>query len=193
MPVQDDAGSAWTLPLAVVLPPPSSSPPQPAASSAKTPTTRTSKPSSPRFFKSPPRAVRTIPQRAAAAWIVEERDETRRDNRYGAGNPWFPREPPPPHDEVAGSIGLRREPGPAFASGRFTLYGHQRRRARPRGERFAPSMVLGRSGGTGRRAGLKIRWPRGRAGSIPAFGMQRALPRRTVTAGRSLASRILRL
>src|SRR5215211_6041523 len=87
MPVQDDAGSAWTLPLAVVLPPSSSSPPQPAASSAKTPTTRTSKPSSPRFFKSPPRAVRTIPQRAAAAWIVEERDETRRDNRYGAGEP----------------------------------------------------------------------------------------------------------
>src|SRR5262249_22048924 len=28
-----------------------------------------------------------------------------------------------------------------------------------------------RSGGTGRRAGLKIRWPSGRVGSIPTFGM----------------------
>src|SRR5437588_119094 len=30
----------------------------------------------------------------------------------------------------------------------------------------------GRSGGTGRRAGLKIRWPSGRVGSSPTFGMR---------------------
>src|SRR5689334_2142944 len=35
--------------------------------------------------------------------------------------------------------------------------------------------AAGRSGGTGRRAGLKIRWPSGRVGSIPTFGT-RGLP-----------------
>src|SRR5947199_10209472 len=34
-------------------------------------------------------------------------------------------------------------------------------------------LVLGRSGGTGRRAGLKIRFPPGSVGSIPTFGIAR--------------------
>src|SRR5215471_2458968 len=41
--------------------------------------------------------------------------------------------------------------------------------------------AAGRSGGTGRRAGLKIRWPSGRVGSIPTFGTRffRGLPAAT--------------
>ena len=31
-------------------------------------------------------------------------------------------------------------------------------------------LILPRSGGTGRRAGLKIRWPQGRVGSTPSSG-----------------------
>ena len=35
---------------------------------------------------------------------------------------------------------------------------------------FVLSLTLRRAGGTGRRAGLKIRWPQGRVGSIPMPG-----------------------
>ena len=45
----------------------------------------------------------------------------------------------------------------------------------------------GRSGGTGRRAGLKIRCPKGRVGSIPTFGTQ-ALMRPDEPRGRSADS-----
>src|SRR6266571_4429027 len=37
--------------------------------------------------------------------------------------------------------------------------------------RTAATVALRRSGGIGRRAGLKIRWPSGRVGSSPTFGI----------------------
>ena len=43
-----------------------------------------------------------------------------------------------------------------------------------------------RSGGTGRRAGLKIRWPSGRVGSSPTFGMSRRRTSAKRTGGRGL-------
>src|SRR5439155_19024866 len=51
-----------------------------------------------------------------------------------------------------------------------------RRTVRPRA-----TIPSGRSGGTGRRAGLKIRWPSGRVGSIPTFGTRNRSGDRTET------------
>src|SRR5690242_14554235 len=66
-----------------------------------------------------------------------------------------PRSPIPVHREPA-DAGPRAQVS-ALRTGLST--GKRRYSAQPR-----------RSGGTGRRAGLKIRWPSGRVGSIPTFG-----------------------
>ncbi len=53
---------------------------------------------------------------------------------------------------------------------RGTTHRYRRRRGPPSGRRGRDTICAGRSGGTGRRAGLKIRCPQGRVGSIPTFG-----------------------
>jgi hypothetical protein len=46
---------------------------------------------------------------------------------------------------------------------------------------FADTRNAGRNGGTGRRAGLKIRWPQGRVGSSPTSGiLKKQRPARSV-------------
>ena len=78
-------------------------------------------------------------------------------------NPWFPRQPPPSsHRPLTGA------PGPP---GRQSRPPAANRRAL---DSRLPS-AAGRSGGTGRRAGLKIRFPSGSGGSIPPFGIYGAL------------------
>ena len=52
----------------------------------------------------------------------------------------------------------------------------------------AATVAVRRSGGIGRRAGLKIRFPPGSVGSIPTFGMSMvAFVRRSIRAVRTLA------
>ena len=71
-------------------------------------------------------------------------------------NPWFPREPPPFSRRTDHSVRASRPAKPASGGGTLA---HRRYDPWP-----------SRSGGTGRRAGLKIRCPKGRVGSIPTFG-----------------------
>ena len=73
---------------------------------------------------------------------------------------------------------MRYQPGASVQCGAWTEAGI----VTGRGHRYAPPPR--RSGGIGRRAGLKIRWPQGRVGSSPTSGTSIAPPQK-ITQSRS--------
>src|SRR5438105_1432322 len=194
---QDEAGRAEALPPPLVLPPPPDVvlldfllPPQPAATSARITATAASAPTNSRLFTLPPpsrngRAERALDPHRGRKYPTTLRLIATPNRLYDRKVvnllpldhrlwPWLA-------DTMAGAEVAEladapeggEEPmvpprAPSFK--RFSANAAERSRAKPAS---APGYDgPGRSGGTGRRAGLKIRWGKPRVGSIPTFGMR---------------------